>query len=268
MFDPKKYHFVDSGKPSSSPRIGDSAVLFRTMPLLYGKRNLALNSEAGWQIKREGRFHHIHQPACYCSTHALTSFAEVLSHMHHGMIKALEERVPASELHSVYVSKLCKLGAFEINHVDRLLHIESSEAIKYDTRIRGAAVVSPLHEYAPLQEFATKVRACATRYRGMIYPSARYRSDRSYDMCCVFFYNESAIIKTFRSLQVKLSLVGEEHYAHGVPGCDPLSEKVHPFIGHYEFSNPGAFDKLRKEKWFNPSDIKYNGFVRFRRDCG
>ena len=246
MFDPSKYSFTSNGSPSNAPFFDGAAVLYRTMPLQYAKKHIALNGASGLFGKREGRFNAVQQPATYSATNALISFSEILSHMHDGLMKGIQKRMPPSQIYSDYVSKRCRLTVISIDRLDNLIHIESPEARAYDSRIQGTAVVSTFHEYGPLQEFANALRACPRKPRGVIYPSARHKSDLSHDMCCALFYDESAIIKKFQSLEVTLSLVDEYHFSRDIPGCDPYGEKVHPLYGHYEFSNIGVLDKLVK----------------------
>lgn len=266
MFDLSKYHFVDRGRASESPFINDGAVLYRTMSVPFAKRDIALNAESGLSSRGEGRYNYVQQTSAYCATHVTTSFSEILSHMHHHLMISLQKRLPPSQILADFVSKRVKLAIMEVGEIRGLIHIESLCAMNFDSRVRGTAVVSPLHEYTPLQEVSAAIRSDPSKYRGILYPSARFKSDEPRDLCCIFFGNETASIRAFHSIEVELSLVDETSYSSGICDCDPFLDRVHPKVGHYSFADLTMFDALKSKGLIHPSDLELEGFIPFRRE--
>lgn len=257
MYDPSLL-VIDDMDPDV--RIQDGATFYRLASISHCEEEDILSGDGPSKGDGRGRFHLCQQRASYFSDNILVCIAEVLYHMYRDVLVAISSGSVASIVRSKTTSEKA-LMVFQVREIDSLANIDASDfAFNHGNRIKGTTTVYPDSTYEPFYEIMEPTRS---KYRGLVYPSARHSRDR----CFVLFRDESRCVKGLvGKAYITLKLITEKQdYGNAPTVCDPTTEKIHPTVGYYEIRDTTFYETIKANGDMNPRNMTRYGYVDYVR---
>jgi hypothetical protein len=252
---------LDEDDPSCF--LEDGAYLFKIADPSFVAYDQILDGTSVYHTLSTGRYHRVHQPAAYCANNIITTLSEGLFHVYRRAIDSIKNRQNLNSIRkNIRVQKA--LAVIKVARVSDIVYIDARDfpTMMNDIRLCGTMLVIPDLEYDFFHELGDKLRQ--NRKIGVAYPSARH----SQGVCYVFFGDLTPKIRIpdYHTYSIELSLVSEAQDLSVPPtNTDPINSRIHPFMGHYSFSDQAQYLGLMQSGCVFPRSFPRSGYIDFSR---